>query len=82
MEIRIIGYTDSGKSIVAKLIVKALSIFDIPTCVYDELDRPVDFEHDNETIEDSAKQMNSLHEQHKLGEAITIRMIYREKNKL
>jgi adenylate kinase family enzyme len=79
MEIIIIGSSNSGKSIIAKLIVKALSIFDIQTCVYDELNQPVDFDHENSSLEFDAKRMNAVHEKHKLGSAITIRMIQAQK---
>lgn len=74
LEIKIIGTSNSGKSIIAKLIKKALSLFNINTIVIDETNHPVNFENQKEDIVFDAHRLLAIAKKHSLGKEIEIRM--------
>ena len=79
LEIHIIGTTNSGKSIIAKLIAKTLAIFNIPTFIIDEMNLPVNYE--KESLDFDAKRIIAVQQNYNLGRALPIRVIQMQKEK-
>jgi len=73
LEIHIIGSTNSGKSTIAKLISKALSLFNIKNVIIDEMNYPANFESQKEDIVKDMLCLQAIAE--KQTEIIPIKMI-------
>ena len=73
LEIHVIGTSNSGKSIVAKMIEKMLSVFNIENVVLDEFGQIVDSE--NDTLDRDVKKIMAMQRKYTLGNEILIKMI-------
>jgi adenylate kinase family enzyme len=73
IEINIIGSTNSGKSIIAKLIAKTLSEFNIDHVVLDEIERIDNFE--NESAHLDTMRIKAIRKKYNVMKPIKIKMI-------
>lgn len=80
LEIHIIGSTNSGKSTIAKLISKALSLFNINNVIIDEMNYPANFETQKEDILFDAQCLSAIAKRHPLGKGIEIKMIQTQRD--
>lgn len=79
LEIHIIGTANSGKSTIAKLIKKALLLFNIKNIIIDEL-KFVDFENLNEDITKDVLCLQAIAQ--KQTEPILVKIIQADRQKI
>jgi len=82
LEIHIIGSSNSGKSTIAKLISKALSLLNINNVIIDEMGYLVNFANQKEDILFDKQCLSAVAKRHPIGKGIEIKMIQVQREKL